>query len=106
MAIGALIFSRPMSFSHHSVSGAFPELDRNLDRSQAAAVRRIRTQLTVVCFRASITMVGLDRSRPINSRHIAQALHFSPLAGLKGLAEMQFPESPDLAAPGTIPCPL
>src|SRR5256885_840207 len=36
--------------------------------------------------------VGLDRSRPILSRHFAQALHFGPRAGLKGLVECLFPK--------------
>jgi hypothetical protein len=42
--------------------------------------------------------VGLDRSRPILSRHFAQALHFSPRTGLKGLAGMLISKGPDLAA--------
>jgi hypothetical protein len=41
--------------------------------------------------------VGLDRSRPIIPRHFAQALHFSPLAGLKGLADAHS-KGPDPAA--------
>src|ERR1700748_3858665 len=50
--------------------------------------------------------VGLDCSRPILSRHFAQALHFGPLAGLKGLVEFPFPKVLIRRRLGEKPCLL
>ena len=63
-----------------------------------AARLPLRAFLTPVRFYIRWVVSGLIAVARPTQRHFAQALHFSPLAGLKGLVECTFPKSPDRPA--------